>query len=93
MRTAEEMLITLFKPTYQDCTTISEDLQLAITLNPSLDLIKKAINQARIDAIKECAEKAKIKRQNPYEYATALAGGSECMVDKQSILSLIPLVK
>jgi hypothetical protein len=41
----EDTLIKEFDPVLNDCTTKEEDLQLAITLNPSLDKIKNAMDQ------------------------------------------------
>ena len=38
----EEILNKIFDPVSEDCRTRSEDLQLAITLDPSLDKIKLA---------------------------------------------------
>ena len=73
IHTAEEILLDIFNPyPNDDSPTWREDLQLAITLNPSLELIEKAINEARIEAIKECADKLLFKdnsslTDNPYE--------------------------
>ncbi len=85
MRTAEEILLEIFNPSPQDYQTWREDLQLTITLNPSLEFIEQAINQARKEAIEECAEKAEI------ELLSDCTG--EFQVDKQSILKLIDQIK
>lgn len=42
-----EILQEIFKPVSQDCQTPKQDLQLAITLNPDLELILKAMEMAR----------------------------------------------
>ncbi len=45
MKTPIEILFEVFDPSPQDCTTPEQDLQLAITLNPSLDRIKLAMEE------------------------------------------------
>ncbi len=45
MKTAEACLYDEFNPDSQDCQTPREDLQLAITLNPSLNKILKAMEE------------------------------------------------
>lgn len=42
----EEILAKIFEPTSQDCSTIKQDLQLAIILNPDLNRILEAMKQA-----------------------------------------------
>ena len=39
----EEILIEVFEPSPQNCQTPTQDLQLAITLNPDLNRIKEAM--------------------------------------------------
>jgi L-cysteine desulfidase len=82
MRTAEEIL----REIYNENDSQEDNLQLAITLNPSLERIIKAINEARIEAIKECAEAAKSEWVRWGEHM-----GHQ--VEKQSILKLIDQVK
>lgn len=55
MKTAEEILSDIYEAEKGD------DLQLLITLNPSVERIKAAINQARKEALDEAAELAYIK--------------------------------
>ena len=86
MRTAEEILLDVFNPASMDCQTYREDLQLAITLNPTLGLIEKSINQAREEAINECAENAKSEW---VRFGTNMGH----QVDRQSILKLIEKLK
>jgi hypothetical protein len=43
--TPEEMLMEVFNPSSQDCTTPEQDLQLGITLNPDLDKIIQAMKR------------------------------------------------
>lgn len=40
-----EILCREFDPVFHDCTTIKEDLQLAITLNPDIDKINNAMDE------------------------------------------------
>ncbi len=85
MRSAEAILIEVFDPSGEDCQTCREDLQLAVTLNPSLELVEQAINEARREAIKEAAE-----------VAESLPGGNHEAygpVNKQSILDLLNHIK
>jgi len=79
MRIAEEFLIDEFDPDSQDCQTRREDLRIAIVLNPLLEKFEKAINEARKEAIEECAKEADLIRE----------GKNEGDIDKQSILKLI----
>lgn len=56
--------------------------------------IIKAINEARKEAIEECAEKATVKYDtDPAQYGTIAIGGGIIRVNKQSILSLIDELK
>lgn len=50
--TDEEILRYIFKPACFDCKTEAEDLQIAITLNPDLNKILKAMQLAREDEAK-----------------------------------------
>lgn len=45
MRTAFEILEEIFNPSSQDCQTPRQDLQLAITLNPDIARIEKAMEE------------------------------------------------
>ena len=45
MKTKEEILQYIFDPTSFDCKTEKEDLQIAITLNPSLERILWAMQE------------------------------------------------
>ena len=56
---AEELLIKIYEPESKDCQTQKEDLQLAITLNPSVERI--------IDAMLSFHEKAS-KDMYPKEF-------------------------
>jgi phosphoheptose isomerase len=94
--TASEILSKIYSEDGMD-----GDLQLAITLNPSKELIIKAINEARKQAIRECAGKAKImqvgsKRTSVLtgsNFNSVMAHIPVYEVDKQSILSLLDQIK
>jgi|CXWK01.1.fsa_nt_gi hypothetical protein len=102
MRTAIEILAEIY-----ECTTDGEDLQMEITLNPAIKILEKAINEARKEAINECAEKATIdfyNYDNKGNIINVRGMGFEVSVDgtnesdyiatsKQSILRLINEVK
>jgi len=51
------------------------------------DLYEKAINEARIEAIKECAERADTKRET--DFSDDIGYYDYNVVDKESILQLI----
>ncbi len=57
----EEILSVIFKPDSRDCTTIAQDLQLAITLNPDLNRIKWAMREACRQVLELASENARIK--------------------------------
>ena len=82
MRTAIEILADLY-----ECTTDGEDLQMEITLNPAINILEKAINEARIEAIKECAKRATTTLDKGHIYIES------AYVNTQSILQLINEVK
>jgi len=44
-KTKEEILIKIFRPDAQDCQTPRQDLQLAITLSPELEMIEEAMEE------------------------------------------------
>lgn len=54
----KEILVTIFEPSSQDCTTPIQDLQLAITLNPDLNKILRAMRAACNQTINLCVENA-----------------------------------
>ena len=86
MRTAEEFLMNEFDPQIEDCRTFQEDLRIVLILNPSLEKIVTAINEARKEAIEECAERAATKLEK-------FGKDVITVIDKQSILSLIDEIK
>lgn len=51
MKKTEEILESVFEPSPQDCSTPREDLQLAVTLNPSLDRIEEAMEECAVDFV------------------------------------------
>lgn len=77
----EEILTKVFEPSPQDCSTPSQDLQLAVTLNPDISRIKEAMKEACRQTLELAAEKAKL-------YFTDLEQ-TEVDIDKQSILNTI----
>ena len=83
----ETILEEIFKPSSQDCSTPREDLQLAITLNPSLNKIKEAMLIACKQTIELCAENAELEivdwEDSVIDGDTAPIYG----VDSQSILN------
>jgi hypothetical protein len=44
MKSKEGILIEVFDPSMQDCTTLRQDLQIAVTLNPDLEKIEEAMD-------------------------------------------------
>ena len=78
----EEILVKTFEPSLQLCSTITQDLQLAITLNPNLNKIKEAMKETAKQALELAAENVEIEELNepPFE---------EFIVDRQSILNTI----
>jgi len=74
MRTAKEILLTYY----------TQEMSEPYGHVPK-DVIIKSINEARKEAIIECAEKAKTFMIDD----TRFGGGTSCRVDKQSILNLI----
>lgn len=81
MPTAEEILKKIYEMEGDE-----QDLQIEITLNPSLSMIKKAINQAMMESIKEAAGIAKSEWVRWGEHM-----GHQ--VEKQSILKLLDKIK
>ena len=61
MRTAEEHLRLIY-----NCTDPSDYLQLNISLNPDVLLLTKAINEARKECIRECADRFQIEEDSCY---------------------------
>ena len=80
----EEILITVFDPVSWYCSTRRQDLQLAITLNPSLDEIKQAMKEACRQTLELAAENAEVEIEERMGQKTGLV-----WVDKQSILNTI----
>lgn len=83
----EEILIKIFQPTSQDCSTPAQDLQLAITLNPDLNRIKNAMQEACNQTVDLCAENAEVGEL--HEVAESISGGpgyTYYEINKQSIL-------
>lgn len=91
----EEILIKIFQPTSQDCSTPAQDLQLAITLNPDLNRIKNAMQEACNQTVDLCAENAKInwvennvEMESDTDFSFRDNDGSWCKINinEQSIL-------
>lgn len=82
----EEILTDVFEPTGQDCTTPRQDLQLAITLNPSLDKIKSAMKEAIKQSLDLASENAHLSYA-PEAYA------DPWRVNKESIINIINLIE
>lgn len=94
----EEILSVIFKPDSRDCTTIAQDLQLAITLNPDLNRIKWAMREACRQVLELASENATAKqdkiRTYPYkDYPGMYHDEKVIIVDKQSITNTINQVK
>lgn len=88
MKTKLEILKYIFDPIDDDQSNEKQDLQLAITLNPSIDRILFAMEeygkQQYNQALEDAAEKVQIKSVDEYQ-------GEEfryLTIDKQSILKL-----
>ena len=82
----EAILSEIFQPIPQECSSPTKDLQLAITLNPDLNIIKTAMKEACKQTLELAAENAKTKDID--------GGWQGCettytIVDKQSILNTI----
>jgi len=92
MKTAEEILRK-----YYDCEGDRQDLQIELSLNCSFPLIEKIINEARKEAIEECAENAKLIYTPCGDTNTCGCQGMcerpFASVNKQSILKLIDQIK
>jgi len=98
----EEILTKVFEPSPQDCSTPSQDLQLAVTLNPDISRIKEAMKEACKQVLELAAENAELDTSSikppgliPDIYNCSFAGidalGEELWysIDKQSILNTI----
>ena len=58
---AEELLIKIYEPESKDCQAQKEDLQLAITLNPSVERIIDAMLSFHEQASKDMIEREFVK--------------------------------
>ncbi len=77
MRTAEQILRDGY-----DCEGDRQDLQIELSLNCYLPLIEKIINEARKEALEECANKTCIEDNNFHP-----------VISKEEILNLIKEIK
>ena len=55
----EIILWDVFDPSPQDCTTTTQDIQLALTLNPDLNRIKTAMMESCRQVLKLAAKNAR----------------------------------
>lgn len=81
----DEILIAIFEPVSQDCTTPVQDLQLAVTLNPNVDRIKDAMKEACRQTLELAAENADVTINSIEDL--------KLIVDKQSILNTIKQIE
>lgn len=88
----EEILSVIFEPDSQDFTTPTQDLQLAITLNPDLNRIKWAMHEACRQVLELASENGVVEYKTTYmdkNQNEVIQVG----VDKQSITNTINQVK
>lgn len=98
----DEILIAIFEPVSQDCTTPVQDLQLAVTLNPNVDRIKDAMKEACRQTLELAAENAKInwvennvEMESDTDFSFRDSDGNWCKINinEQSILNTIKQIK
>lgn len=96
----EEILINVFEPSSQYCSTPLQDLQLAITLNPDVGMIKDAMIEFGKRLLELAAENANLLNSKGEitggisvdEYEDELSWRKivvDYMVNKQSIVDTI----
>ena len=89
----EEILINVFEPSSQYCSTPLQDLQLAITLNPDVGMIKDAMIEFGKRLLELAAENATViledKDGNGTHGKLVEQQGFEARTNKQSILNTI----
>ena len=87
----EEILSVVFDPCPQDCTTPTQDLQLAITLNPDLTQIKSAMREACRQVLELASENATVIKKS--KLGENGIWKTEYVIIKDSITNTINQVK
>jgi len=88
----EEILINVFEPSSQYCSTPLQDLQLAITLNPDVGMIKDAMIEFGKRLLELAAENAETSFE-PIIGFHVCPGDGDYVVNKQSILDTMNFIE
>ncbi len=84
----EDLLAIEFEPISEDCTTPTQDLQLAIALNPDLNRIKAAMLEFGKQLLQLAAENAEGDIVDDSDYSNG-----KVVIDKDSILDTLNQVE